>query len=106
MKEFLIDNWDGLLLPAFIIAAFVIGGIQRRRERKLYGTEQEEPDKLGTPGNVVGFSVMRAHLPPSVPGAAPTGHFQKPDFRYDEAEEAGYEAGAYSTSSAAKPHKE
>lgn len=90
MKQFLADNWLTMLIAVIIILAFIIGGIQRHKERKLYGREEDDREPLGTVGAAMGASVFR-ELPPSITGAPPTGHFQKPDFGFDEQEEMEYE---------------
>ena len=89
MKEFLLDNWGALIIPLIIIVAFVVGGIQRYRERKLYGIKPKESDPLGTVGKAMGAYVFRG-LPTDITGMPPSGHFQKLDFSYDEEEEEHY----------------
>lgn len=90
MKQLLADNWLTMLLAAIVVIAFIIGGIQRHKERSLYGRGEDDRGPLDTVGAAMGATVFR-ELPPSLTGAPPTGHFQKPDFGFDEQEEREYE---------------
>lgn len=90
MKQFLADNWLSLLIGMILILAFIIGGIQRHKERKLYGRKEDDKDPLGTVGAAMGATVFR-ELPPSITGVPPSGHFQQPDFGFDEQSEMEYE---------------
>lgn len=49
-------------------------------------SQQPSANTLGLLGKVLGALVFRG-LPRNIVGDPPTGHFQKPDFSYDEGEE-------------------
>lgn len=89
MKELLIDNLDIIIILLFIITVLIVGGIQRRRENKLLGKQNKNEDVLGTLGKAMGASVFRG-FPTDITGMPPSGHFQKPDFSFDEEAEEEY----------------
>lgn len=83
MKGFLADNWCELLLPALMFVTAVIS-VVRLVIRKRSGSK--DADVAGLIGRLAGGMFFRG-LPFDVTGAPPSGHFQKPDFSYDEEEE-------------------
>lgn len=83
MKGFLADNWFSLLICALMMVA-VVTSFARLALRKRSGSEDE--DVVGLIGRLTGSMFYRG-LPFDVTGAPPSGHFQKPDFSYDEEEE-------------------
>lgn len=82
MLEFLIDNWGGLLIPTLALMIFIISIIKRIKEKK---EQQSFPNIIGLLGKILGALVFR-DLPHTIVGNPPTGHFQKPDFSYDDCE--------------------
>lgn len=68
-----------------LIAALAVIGLIRLIIRSLHSNGS--PDVGGNIGKVMKSSMFRESLPESMRGGEPEGHFQKPDFSYDEEEE-------------------
>lgn len=83
MLEFLINDGGGLLIPALVLIVCIVSIIRKIKKRKPH---QPAPDNIGLLGKIMGALVFR-DLPRSIVGDSPTGHFQKPDFSYDDCEE-------------------
>lgn len=83
MLEFLINNWGGLLIPTLAFIAFIVSMIRKIKKRK---SPQPSPTAIGLLGKILGALVFRG-LPHDIIGDSPTGHFQKPDFSYDDREQ-------------------
>lgn len=83
MLEFLMDNWGALLIPGVVVIVMVISIIRIIINSK---SNKMAPDLFGLLGKIFGASVFRG-LPNSITGAPPTGHYQKPNFSYDEEKE-------------------
>lgn len=86
--QIIMDILPMIVVGGGIIIVVIIGCVQRAKERKYTG-KKNDVDMLGTVGKVIGNSVFRG-LPTDITGMPPSGHFQKPDFSYDEKEEQEY----------------
>lgn len=87
--QVIIDYWGLIIIDVGIAIAVIVGAVQRAKERKYFGVKKPDEDVLGTVGKVMGNAVFRG-MPTDITGMPPSGHFQKPDFSYDEEEETAY----------------
>lgn len=83
MKGFFADNWFALMISALMMVAVIISFVRLASRKR---SDSEDGDVIGLIGRLAGGTFFH-ELPFDVTGAPPSGHFQKPDFSYDEEEE-------------------